>query len=310
VTGAAIDIGSNSVHMLVARVRPVRRRGSLGTLLPVDDRSDLIGLGDVVQGVGSIPPEQLQAVVDSLRAMRAAAADLGARDVVAMGTEPLRRAANADELVAAVERQLGMTIAVLTERQEAQLSYLGVTGGRRPAEPLAVIDIGGGSTELALHAPGAPLQVIPLRVGSAVLTSQIVRHDPPTAAEIDQLRAAAQRAVAAAPWPDGQATVERAVFLGGTATNVARLGRLDRSHLDDDQATLAALSADEVVSYFGVRPRRARQLAAGVAIIRAVLDRLGLATADVSEASLRDGAILARSACGDEWLARLDELTD
>ena len=309
VTGAAIDVGSNSVHMLVARVRAPRRKGTLGTLVPVDDRSDLIGLGDVVHDLGAIPPDQLQAVVDSLHAMSATAAELGAREMVVMGTEPFRRAQNADELVAAAERHLGVAINVLTERQEAELSYVGVTCGRRPSESLAVIDIGGGSTEVALHVPGRPLAVIPLRLGSARLTGRIVRHDPPTRTELDELMAAAHGAVSAGEWPEMPARLERAVFLGGTATNVARLGRLDRSHLDDDLVTLAALRAEEVVRYFSVRPRRARQLAAGVAIVRALLDQLGLAEAEVSDASLRDGAILARAAYGAEWLARLDELT-
>jgi exopolyphosphatase/pppGpp-phosphohydrolase len=68
------------------------------------------------------------------------------------------------------------------------------------------------------------------------------------------------------------------------------------------------MSADEVVEHFGVRPRRARQMAAGVAIVSVLLDRFLLGQADVSEASLRDGAIIAALAKGDEWLDSLEEL--
>jgi exopolyphosphatase/pppGpp-phosphohydrolase len=73
-------------------------------------------------------------------------------------------------------------------------------------------------------------------------------------------------------------------------------------------ATLARLSADEVVTTFGVRPRRARQLAAGVAIVAALLDRFGIDQAEASEASLRDGAIVAALARGDAWRAALPDL--
>jgi exopolyphosphatase/pppGpp-phosphohydrolase len=98
------------------------------------------------------------------------------------------------------------------------------------------------------------------------------------------------------------------VFVGGTATNVARLGVLERAQLERDMATLARLTADEVVATFGVRPRRARQLAAGVAIVAALLDRFGIDQAEASEASLRDGAIVAALARGDAWRAALPDL--
>jgi exopolyphosphatase/guanosine-5'-triphosphate,3'-diphosphate pyrophosphatase len=304
---AAIDVGSNSVHLLAARIK--RSRGNargLGTLSALDDRSDLIGLGDVVQAHGHIPLDQLQVVIDSLFAMRQAAREAGATDVVVIGTEPLRRASNSQELVDAVSRFLGMPMHVLTERQEAELTFLGVTAGKPLEDTLAVIDIGGGSTEVSLHLPGSPLQVVPLRIGSAGLTDACVATDPPTWPEIDKLVSMARDAVDAADWPSLEpGTISNAIFVGGTATNIARMGRLDRTHLEEDLDTLARTPADEVVSVFGVRPRRARQLAAGVAIVRAVLERLSLPEAEVSEASLRDGAILARASYGDDWLDAL-----
>ncbi len=282
----------------------------LGTLTPLDDRSDLIGLGDVVHAKGHIPDEQLQQVVDSLLVMRQAARNAGATDIVVIGTEPLRRAANGDELVTAVSRYLGMPMHVLTVQQEAELTFLGVTAGSSLDQAFAVADIGGGSTELSLHVPGRALEVVPLAIGSARLTNSRVHNDPPTWAEIDDLVATARAVVEAAQWPDiAPGSIGSAVFVGGTATNIARLGRLDRQHLEEDLATLARVPADEVVSLFEVRPRRARQLAAGVAIVRAILEKLNLPEAEVSDASLRDGAILARASFGDDWLSALAELT-
>ena len=278
-------------------------------LTPLVDESDLIGLGDTVDAGGAIPPEPLQAVVDALQRQVGLALDAGAAHVAIMGTEPLRRASNTDELIAAVQRFTGQTVHVLTVREEAELTFVGVTGGSTPPDALAVVDIGGGSTEAAIHVPGSELDVIPLPLGSARLTNAIVAHDPPTLDELSELMAAARDIVDGAVWPEhAGVTVRRVIFVGGTATNVARLGVLDRAHLNEDMSTLAQMTADQVVEEFLVRPRRARQLAAGVAIVSALLDRFLLGQAEVSEASLRDGAIIAALLRGDKWLSALPEL--
>src|SRR4051794_3525012 len=306
---AAIDIGSNSVHLLVARAHRQVRPGTRTDLETLVDESDLIGLGDAVDGGGTITPEGLQTVVDSLHRLLPLAEGAGASHVVIVGTEPLRRATNADELIAAIERFTGHKIHVIAERHEAQLTFLGVTTGKTPDESLAVVDIGGGSTEASIHVPGAELDVVPLKLGSARLTNAIVHNDPPTVEEINELVAAAREAVDSARWPeDAGLEIRRAVFVGGTATNVARLGVLDRKHLNEDLSTLAQMSAEKVVEHFDVRPRRAQQMAAGVAIVSVLLDRFLLGEADVSDASLRDGAIIAVLAKGDEWPEALGDL--
>jgi len=306
---AAIDIGSNSVHVLVARSARNIRPGVAAQLTPLADSSELIGLGDVVDSGRRVPPESLQAVVDALLSQIALAESVGASQIAIVGTEPLRRATNSEELIAAVRRFTGRTVHVLTVREEAQLTFLGVTAGLTPPEALAVIDIGGGSTEAVIHVPGLDLDVVPLPLGSARLTRAIVNNDPPTADELAALVAAARDIVDGAIWPEhAGVAIHRAVFVGGTATNVARLGMLDRAHLNEDLKTLSQMSADEVVAHFAVRPRRARQLPAGVAIVSALLDRFLLGQAEVSEASLRDGAIIASLFRGAMWLESLDEL--
>jgi exopolyphosphatase/guanosine-5'-triphosphate,3'-diphosphate pyrophosphatase len=306
---AAIDIGSNSVHVLAARATRAVRAGDRVTLEALADESDLIGLGDVADAGARIPPEKLRAVVDALQRQIRLAEATGASRIAIVGTEPLRRASNADELVAAVARYTGHSVEVLNVRQEAELTFLGVTGGAMPDEALAVADIGGGSTEASVYMPGHELDVVALPLGSGRLTNAIVSHDPPTMDELSELMAAARDIVDGAIWPEhAGVAVRRAIFVGGTATNVARLGLLDRAHLNEDLSTLARMSADEVVAHYAVRPRRARQLAAGVAIVSALLDRFLLGQAEVSDASLRDGAIIASLARGDAWLQSLPEL--
>ncbi len=306
--GAAIDVGSNSIHLLVARVgtpQTMARRG----LTVLDDRSQLLGLGEAVDQEGKLLLEQRRQIMSGIAEYLLLARSMGASHLTLIGTEPFRRAANGHDVALEVGAITGIPFHVITERTEALLTFLGVTAGVLPTEPLVVVDIGGGSTEVSIHTPGAPLNVLPLAIGSARLTRSTVKHDPPTAREMDALDAAAQAVVGDLPrqkWPAG---APRTVFVGGTSTNLARLGLLTRAGLAEDRRTLAKLSSEEVVEHFGVRPERARQLAAGAAIVAALLDRLALDTAGTAEASLRDGAIIAAARFGDAWPARIAELS-
>lgn len=307
--GAAVDVGSNSVHVLVARLGRPATAGRRG-LKVLADRSELLGLGDSVDIHGEVPRDQIAQVLATLHEYRELAAQLGAEPMMLMGTEPLRRAANAADVVAEVMRQLGLTLHVVSVRQEAELTFLGVTGGRPPPDPLIVIDIGGGSTEISLFVPDEKLSVVALPVGSARLTSQVVEHDPPTGAELDRLHDAAADIRRQLPTPptNGRHGRPTAVFVGGTATNIARLGRLTRGGLAEDRRTIARMPSQAITELFGVRPRRARQLAAGAAIVEVMLDHYGLDEAHVSTASLRDGAILAGFRLGATWPDHLDEM--
>jgi exopolyphosphatase/pppGpp-phosphohydrolase len=303
--GAAIDIGSNSVHLLVALVGP-------GWMEVLRDTSELLGLGDVVDSKRRIPGVDRKRVIEVLRQFQETARRSHAERVILLGTEPLRRAANAAELRGEIEAATGLSLRVLTEREEAVLTFLGVTQGELPDHPLIVADIGGGSTEALTFIPGSGAHVDHIPMGSARLTNAIVHNDPPTDEEVSRLFAAATNATAGLPLqPQSGAAYRdglRAVFVGGTATNVARLGRLTRSALAEDRRTLQRMKFDEVAATYNVKPRRARQLAAGVAIVDMLLQRYGLEAADVSDASLRDGAIVAAARYGDRWTDALQEM--
>lgn len=278
---------------------------------PLRDTSELLGLGDTVDRHGFIPAEERARLIDVLRKYVQTAHRSHAQRLTLLGTEPLRRASNVDLLAAEITEATGLHLRILAEREEATLTYVGVTRGERPDAPVIVVDIGGGSTEVAVFVPGQPLQIESVPVGSARLTNAIVTHDPPTEDELDRLRQAAADATEGLTLPAavrGGGGKVRALFVGGTATNVARLGHLTREDLAEDRRTLSRLTRTAVSERFKVKPRRAGQLAAGVAIVEALLDRFGLAGAEASEASLRDGAIIAAARLGDDWAARLDEL--
>lgn len=306
--GAAIDIGSNSIHLLVARLdsSPAASRHGLTTL---EDRSVLLGLGDVVDADRVIPTDTCVQIIDAVVDYAALSAEAGAHRLALIGTEPLRRAQNANTVAAAVLDNTGYELHIISVDQEAELTVLGVTGGRAPDFPLIVVDIGGGSTEVGIYRPGAALEVAALPIGSARLTNSLVHNDPPTEEELDLLHDAVAKIRALLPTLSGNGRQGelQAVFVGGTATNLARLGRLSRAGLAEDRRLLHEMESAAITEHFGVRPRRARQLAAGAAIVEVLLAHFGIDEAVVSTASLRDGAIIAEWRFGDEWPKRLSE---
>jgi len=312
--GGAIDIGSNSVHLVVDLI-------GRGWSEVLRDTSELLGLGDVVDEHGELPAEARQRVIDTLRGYQDTAHRSHAERLTLIGTEPLRRARNADVLADEIARETGLKLVVLTEREEAVLTFTGVTHGILPRTPLVVVDIGGGSTEVSKWVPGEPLNVDSLPFGSARLTKAMVVNDPPTEEELDRLfretKEVAARVVPASiddaePGADaGTRGLEnvQAIFVGGTATNVARLGRLTREAIAEDRDTLQKMSVAHVAARYNVRLRRAKQLPAGIAIVDALLERFGIESADASDASLRDGAIIAAARYGDDWPDHVEDLT-
>jgi exopolyphosphatase/pppGpp-phosphohydrolase len=304
---AAVDIGSNSIHLLIAALDG-------DGLRPLIDESVQLGVGDVVDREGFLPPAARDSVVAALESYATKARSLGATTLTLLATEPLRRASNRSVIQADVLRATGLPLQIISHDTEAQLTLLGVTGGRRQTEPLLVVDVGGGSSELIVFAPGRDSVVGALPTGSSRLSKQFVSHDPPTWFEINALRAEAVRLVQSVPTTGVELHPARGIGVGGSATNLAHLpgsplvpGALDRAMLDRIFSILAAQNAQELSTAFDVSLRRAKQLAAGAALLEAVIAHYDLHHLDVSTASLREGAVIAAQH-GPDWLQQLPSL--
>jgi exopolyphosphatase/guanosine-5'-triphosphate,3'-diphosphate pyrophosphatase len=303
---AAIDVGSNSVHLLLAELG--------GEVLR--DESALLGLGAMVDLEGSIPEEGVAEAIEAVAEFVEVADEADAESITLLATEPLRRASNRSHFCEAVEQATGLPLHVLSHEEEALLTVLGVLDGEPVTEPMLVLDIGGGSSEVVLLEPGGDPVVGVIPVGSARLTAQHIEDDPPTDEEILELRAEAHHLFSSLP--TGRPV--RGVVVGGSGANLLRLtteeGDEDApdSGLIDTDRTARAIEivqgapAAAVAESFGLRERRVLQMAAGACLIEAALDCYDLEAVEASDASLREGVILARQAAGDEWRAQLTAL--
>lgn len=284
---AAIDIGSNTVHMLAGRWRD-------GRVEPLDDASELVGLGQDVYAGGAISPQRLAHAAESVAALAQRARDHGATTILLIATAAVRDAANADDLAAAVRERAGLEMRTVDGQREAELTFRGAAAGEE-VPSLQVCDVGGGSTEVIRAQEGQILLRTSLPIGSSRLSQQVT-HDPPEPGEVGAAYAAAAAALAGLPrWRPA-----RLVVTGGTASALACLaGGSGRRHelspagLEQVRALLAQQPAQRISAEHGVEPKRARLLPAGAAIITAIRDNVGMEAQAIvlSAAGLRDGLL-------------------
>ncbi len=298
-----VDVGANSVHLLVAVV-------GRHQLEPLDDESVFLGLGEAAAR-GWLGPDLRSALVEALTGYVETSHRLGAETVLLLGTEPLRRVVDTARVVAAIQETSGSDLHVLSHEEEALLTLIGATKGRPVGHDLLVVDVGGGSTELVFAGPEGRHSASGLRLGSAGLTTLHVAHDPPTPEEVERLRAAAIEGLAEAP--DG--LPREIIAVGGTASNLVKTipaAILDRTltvaRLLQVMTDLVVEPAETVAARHLIRPERARILPAGAAIMLAIMARYGIDRVTVSEEGIREGAELVLSVAGTGWrdeLARL-----
>ncbi len=280
-------------------------------LEPLVDESAFLGLGSAVVARGFLGSAARAELAAQLTRYADTARSLGAADVMFLGTEPIRRAADAARIVNDAAETAGAPLHVLSHEEEAFLTIIGVTEGMPVTHETLVIDVGGGSSEFCIVDATRRPRAVGLQLGSARLTDRFVTHDPPTQDEVVAIRVAAVDALRGAP---GAAAAE-IVAVGGTASNLVKMlpeaiadRLLTRERIARIQAILATEDAATTSAAHGINPVRARLLPAGGAIVDAILERYGADAIRVSEAGLREGVILAVDHAGPCWRDRLADL--
>lgn len=300
---AAVDIGTNSVRLLVADVDGA---GADARVVTVDRRMNITRLGQGVDGDRRLHPDAIARTLAVLDQYGAVARELGVEAIRATATSAARDSSNRDELFDPAEVALGRLPELLSGEEEARLSFLGATAALtdEPA-PYLVVDVGGGSTEFVLGTD-APEALISIDVGCVRVTEQFLSSDPPTAEELS---------AAVSVVRDHLTDVERAipnlreaktlVGLAGTVTTVAAVEqglpayererihhfRLTRAAVEDVFRTLALESAADRRHNPGLEAERVDVIVGGTIVLAAVLRVFGFDELLVSEDDILDGIV-------------------
>jgi exopolyphosphatase/guanosine-5'-triphosphate,3'-diphosphate pyrophosphatase len=284
---AAIDVGTNTTRLLVARAVG-------GRVEPLAGGSAMTAVGAGLRPGGRIRDEALDLVELTVRQMAAEARRLGAGRIVVACTAPGRIAANADELLARLEAAAGVPARVLSGAEEAGLAFRGVSTGTVP-DPLMAIDLGGGSLELMGGEGGALRWATSLPIGVRSLSERFAPADPPSVDLLEPMVTAVRELVDAVAV---SVTGRDAVAAGGSAEALAALSGddvLDRGALLRAVERLAGAPADDLAEETGLKPARIRLSLAGAAALEAVRRSFDLATLRVTRAGLREGLVLAEA---------------
>ncbi|RJQ84103.1 Ppx/GppA phosphatase family protein [Amycolatopsis panacis] len=298
-----LDVGSNTVHLLVVDAH----RGAHPT--PMHSEKSVLRLAEQITRAGDLSRSGEEELIHAVDAARTSAVRLGCEDVLAFATSAVREAKNSAKVLARVAAETGVDLRVLSGVDEARLTFLAV---RRwfgwSAGQLLVLDIGGGSLEVAMGRDEEPVLAESLPLGAGRITRTRFHRDPPTRSEVvatsawleDQLGPLAGK-IARAGRPD------RVVATSKTFRSLARLtgsapsaaGPRVRRTLTDTAlrqliSFVSRMPAADLAELEGVSPSRSHQLVAGALVAQAAMRALSVGELEICPWALREGVILRR----------------
>ncbi|GCD35866.1 Ppx/GppA phosphatase family protein [Streptomyces chrestomyceticus] len=296
-----LDVGSNTVHLLVMDAHPGARP------LPAYSHKAELRLAELLDEDGAIGDAGVDRLVATVRAAVEVAEDKGVEDVLPFATSAVREASNGEEVLRRVARETGVELRVLSGEDEARLTFLaarrwfGWSAGR-----LLVLDIGGGSLEIAYGLDEEPDAAVSLPLGAGRLTAADLPGDPPEAEDIRALRKRVRAEIARVVsdftrfgTPDHvvgtSKTFKQLARIAGAARSAEGLytqRELDRKALEEWVPRLAGMTGTERAGLPGVSEGRSRQLLAGALVAEAGMDLFGVRTLEICPWALREGVIL------------------
>ncbi len=299
-TFAAIDVGTNTVRLLVAEA------GSPGAYTVRHQAQAITRLGEGLDGTGRLSPVAIERTVATLAEYAATARGLGAVAVRAVATSAAREAANREAFLRAAATA-GCPVEVVETREEGRLSALGALHLLpRPAGRCVIMDIGGGSTELTLVAGDALVQSVSLPLGVVKLTERFLPEDPPPAEALAVMASHVREAVGTGVPFQAALRAAEAVGTAGTVTTLAAIDlalepydpdrvtghRLTVGRVRELLAWLAGLPLAERKRLPGLEPGRADVIVAGACLLAESLAALGFEALTASDGGLREGILL------------------
>jgi len=283
---AAIDIGSNTTRVLVAEPRD-------GQLRKIMEQRAYTRIGKESKRHGAITAEKVAELSDVVATQVRLAGELGAEAIRIVATAAIREATNRDEVAAEIGRAAGIEVDVLSEEAEGELAFVGATKTLgHPAEgEIAVVDVGGGSSEvISGTVAGGVREVRSFAIGSGSLADDFLDSDPPSAAEMREVRERIGGFFEGVELDQP----EQAVAVGGSATSLRRLvgAVLEYETLERGIRVLAGAPIAEVARQFELDARRVKILPTGVLLLEKLSQLLGQPL-QIGKGGLREGIVLS-----------------
>ncbi len=301
-TFAAVDIGSNSVRLKIARLQA-------GRLRSLHEDREVTRLGEGVFRSGFLTPESMANTVKVLRRFHRAAQQIVTDTVRVVATSALRDARNSQAFLEWVRSATGWQVEIISGVEEARLIHLGlVTSPRVDRTPTLMIDLGGGSCELTVSHGGHIRDAVSLPLGAVRLSNEFLSHDPPRKGELKQLRGFIAREINRIATRIGAARVKNVIATSGTAAALAAVAshlrrgdRRERALVTRNEMAriakkLARLPVAERRKIEGIGPRRAEIVVAGATVYHELVERLHLKGFRYSPLGLRDGTLAQMAA--------------
>lgn len=297
-----LDVGSNTVHLLVVDAHPGAHPW------PAHSERTVLRLAERISGGGELTEQGADALVEAVAKAREAAIDLEVDDLLAFATSAVRDAANSADVLARVRKETGVELRVLSGEGEARMTFLAV---RRwfgwSAGRLLVLDIGGGSLEIGVGIDEEPDIALSLPLGAGRLSRSNLHGDPPSADEIDGLAEHVTKTLDGALANVDLGKWNRSVATSKTFRTLARLAgaapssegirvprQLTRTGVHQVLGFIRHIPSVNLAEMDGVGAGRSHQLLAGAIVAETVMERLGVESLDICPWALREGVILRR----------------
>ena len=304
---AAIDIGTNSVHMVIVRIVT-----SLPAFTIIAREKETVRLGDRDPQTGNLTPEAINRAIGALKRCQEVAKSLNAHQILAVATSAVREAPNGHEFVRSIETELGLAVNIISGQEEARRIYLGVLSGVEfNNTPHLIIDIGGGSTELILGDSDEPRTLSSTKIGAVRLTAEFVPKNPVSDRELIYLQAFVrgqlERATDEIKANLRSGETPKLVGTSGTIETLAAILNTDKSGQIPDRIhgfeirlpelrnlihRLRRMTVAERTTIEGMSERRSEIIIAGAVILQEAMVMLGMQSLSVCERSLREGVIV------------------
>ncbi len=309
---AAIDIGSNTIHIVVARCFPA-------SLEILHDEQEIVRIGESVTANGEISAQKRDETISVLSHYKTLAAHYTSSPVLIVATEAIRKARNSRQFLATIHSTTNLDVHIIDGTVESLLTFYGATyelyQEPHPPSQIAVLDLGGGSMELVTARNKQVTWHTSIPLGSGWLHDRYLQSDPPSEEDLEVARTFLNTYIAGLRFKQRPPTL---IATGGSANSLLLLARrafdlpenetrLTYEQIVRCESLLNDLPAEEISRRYEQPLKRARILPAGALIINTLMLNLHLSEIRISTHGIREGVLLAYARYGDRWLHYLQE---